>query len=613
MPHIEGHKARTPAQTERAAQGAKDRAKLAREKKVRSKAARLKEKAFNQKEQLRVKAEAKLDTARATGNQRLNQAKVATKNLGDKAASQVRGLGARLGEAKKATTTRGAKILQGAKDKLSGTFRGQGGSATGRPGTFRGGPSATGTSRAAATGAFEKASKTAARRATLLRGATGVGLVGALGVEAATKSNEELRGQSGIAPVEPLIGTGPAVGPTGQSTGPQNLRSPIDPFLEAGRAGIGLVRGAFGFGDEEGRAKEVALRGGPPPAAPAERGLTAGGAPAPQFEEGLQQTVNTGVTDPAPVGVRRFNNADARAAGAGIDPGSRRGAASLAENQNVIGRLISKNQGERQAQGLRAAERQQLAQIDGRQSSSGLDQLGRQAAGGGIASAFGALALGGNQLRREAAERGRDFEREQTATDASNAIQNTLAGQSARFAALDQAAQKQVGDNLNRSSQTLSELRQNDPQGAEQFLDTQFSLAVSQPNNLEANIFAGAEAGRELRDAAGKGFFDALDPGTERGLIDFIASWGEGGQAEPLLLTSGPNEGLQVTINAQTGDIEMVSPDGSQRQSLDFIGDVSPRLREFLKAKAFQTNQGQLSRQPGDPNRAGLRSVQLRQ
>ena len=65
----------------------------------------------------------------------------------------------------------------------------------------------------------------------------------------ATKPIEVLGAQSGLERIEPLIGEQPA----GQAPGaraPVNLRSPIDPFLEAGRTALGTIHGALGFGAE---------------------------------------------------------------------------------------------------------------------------------------------------------------------------------------------------------------------------------------------------------------------------------------------------------------------------------------------------------------------------
>jgi hypothetical protein len=572
------------------------------------------------KEGLKAAAKEKLDTAKTTGNKvqaklnrgvetaraKLADAGKAAKELPSKAAATARKL---TDKVKKGTTTR----FQGAKDSLKGTFKtAEGG--VGRTGGVTGRPSATGPTSKAANTALDKAEKLAAKRVGLLktglRLAGGVATVGALGHEAATKSNEELRGQSGIGAVEPLIGTDPTAGGTvlEGTTAPVNSSRFFDPALEALRAPIGLVRGAFGFGDEEGAAKEVALRGGGQPAPAAPRGLTAGGAPAPIFEEDLTQTVNAGtadVADPRQVGVRKFNNADATAAAAGIDPASRRGGASVEENQAVLDRLVARNQGLRAQQFAGS----QAAPGVGRQAEGtpAATRAANQAAGGGLASAFGALALSGNQLRRQAAERGREFAASETAADAKNTIQNTLAAQSSKFQALDQASRNRVTDDILSFTTQLNKLR-DDPANAERFLDSTFSQAINDPGATGAQLFAQQEAAKEIRELSGRGFFASLKFSTERGLIDWFMSLGQGGQSEPLLLA---DERSFMTINPVTGMLEIVSPDGSTRQVLDNPQDMTPRVQELLKSIAPQASGRSVGPPQGHPQ--NLRDLQLRQ
>jgi hypothetical protein len=320
------------------------------------------------------------------------------------------------------------------------------------------------------------------------------------------------------------------------------------------------------------------------------RGVGPGGAPAAQF--GVE-------------GERAFTNPDAQAAAAGIDPQSRRGTASLEENQAVMDRLLARNQGLRAQQFAGS----QAAPGVGRQAegSAAATRLAQQASGGGLASAFGALALSGNQLRRQAAERGREFAASETAADAKNTIQNTLAGQSARFQALDQASRNRVTDDLQSFAKTLNGFR-DDPVATERFLDSTFAQAINDPGNVAAQVFAQQETAKEIRGLAGRGFFEAISFSTERGLIDWVQSWGQGGQAEPLLLADGQSF---MTINPETGMLEILSPDGSTRQVLDNPRDMSPRVQEFLKSIAPQASGRSVGPPQGHPK--NLRDLQLRQ
>jgi len=323
------------------------------------------------------------------------------------------------------------------------------------------------------------------------------------------------------------------------------------------------------------------------------RGVTAGGAPAPRF---------------GAAGEREFTNPDARAAAAGIDPASRRGTASLEENQAVISRLIERNRGIR-AQGIQAAA--QEAQPAGTglqaQASPGATQLANQARGGGIASAFGALALSGNQLRREAADRSRAAAGAISERELQNKRDVAVIGQAGDLARAAATTDQNFSNNLNRLATTFGDITR-DGTSAERnaFLDSTFLVASNNPGGPEA-AFAMPMLGAEIRDLAGKGFLTSFNPKTERGIFDWLASFGQGGQAEPLLTAAG-----QVTINVQSGFIEIVSTDKGTRQPLIDISKLSPRSQELLRSQAVFVNKQVLADEPGDPTLRGRQAVTLR-
>jgi len=318
------------------------------------------------------------------------------------------------------------------------------------------------------------------------------------------------------------------------------------------------------------------------------RGVGPGGAPAAQF---------------GPDQERVFTNPDAQAAAAGIDPASRRGTASVEENQAVISRLIERNRGIR-AQGIQAAAQQGQ---QGQPLRPGQQQADNQIPVTGIASAFGSLALSGNQLRREAADRTRAAAGQISERELQNKRDVAVIGQAGDLARASATRDQNFSDNLNRLATTFGDITRDgtrDERNA--FLDSTFLVASNNPGGPEA-AFAMPMLGAEIRDLAGKGFLTSFDPRTERGIFDWLASFGQGGQAEPLLTPAG-----QVTINVQTGMIEIVSEDKGTRQPLIDISKLPARHQELLRSQAVFVNKQVLADQPGDPNLRGRGAVTLR-
>lgn len=350
----------------------------------------------------------------------------------------------------------------------------------------------------------------------------------------------------------------------------------------------------------------------PAPATPGGlRGLTPGGAPAPQFEEDLTQTVNTGtadVADPRQVGVRKFNNDDAIAAAQGIDPASRRGSASVEENQSVLDRLLARNAQLRQA-GLAAAP--QPAGTGGQAQAD--PAATRLAQSGGLASAFGALALSGNQLRREAADRTRAADRAEAVQESDLKLRNKLT----EIGATSQVdRQKNFAKNTVSLAESFNEaLESGSEEQVANVRSSIFQSALQDPNG-EAAAAASSVLAQDITDNTETTFFGALfsiNPFTGgRGFSDAIVS---------LLGQGGLNNEFQqainkLTLNEATGDLTIASPDGSGTpQFVVNIKDLSAESRNYISQGGLrQTGAGQQITR-GDPNihapsRPSLRSGQ---
>lgn len=292
-------------------------------------------------------------------------------------------------------------------------------------------------------------------------------------------------------------------------------------------------------------------------------------------------------------GLRTFTNADARAAAAGTSPGLRRGTASVEENQGVASRLEAN-------QNLGVAAAGQPQNLDERV----LQGLADNARGGGLASAFLALGAGRNVLQRQATERARETGFARAQQDADNELRDTFAGQQAAREKNQLTADRDRGAAVQNIFSGLEKAQASGNE--EQFLDTTFRVASNNPTGPEAQV-ALPMVGAEIREKAGKGLLTAVNPATERGIFDWLSSLGQGGQAEPLVTPEG-----QVTINAQTGNVEIVSRDGSTRQDLISVDDLPPRSQELLRAAGTQLSEQQLASQAGDPNLRGRGALTLR-
>ena len=290
-------------------------------------------------------------------------------------------------------------------------------------------------------------------------------------------------------------------------------------------------------------------------------------------------------------GARSFTNEDI--GGGAIN----RGTASLAENQAVAQRLGARGQAERAA-GLRAAAPGQPGQAD---------PTATRLAGGGLASAFGSLALSGNQLRREAAERTRGAAAAASAAETRQKsdldLRNKLTEIGARSAA-DKAATA-TQDAVGLAESVNEAIDSGDPNQVANVRSAIFQSFEQDPNDGATRAAMSNLIAEDIRDNTESGFFGALfNPfGAGRGPVDLLKSGGQGG------FNNDFQDALnKVVLNQSTGELEIANPDGSgERQFLANLNDLSPETRQALLAFGLQTEgagqpvtRGQGLR--GDPN-----------
>jgi hypothetical protein len=280
-------------------------------------------------------------------------------------------------------------------------------------------------------------------------------------------------------------------------------------------------------------------------------------------------------------GERLFTNADI---GGGE---ANRGTASVEQNQQVLDRLLAERaqRGEGQpAAGLRAAGAPGAPGGRG-ESSDLLNRLGSQAAGGGLASAFGALNVGGNVLRREAAERTRASDRGIAATDARNKLNLELTKIGAQSAA--DTAKNATKDAVGLSESVNKAIDSGDPEQLANVRSSIFQSFESNPENPATRAAMSNLIAQDIRDNTESSFFGALfNPfGAGRGPLDLLKSGGQGG------FNNDFQDALnKVVHNTSTGELEIANPDGSgRRQFLANMSDLQPETRQALLALGLQT------------------------
>jgi hypothetical protein len=270
-----------------------------------------------------------------------------------------------------------------------------------------------------------------------------------------------------------------------------------------------------------------------------------------------------------------------------------RGTASVEQNQEVLDRLLAERAQRGEAQptaGLRAAAQTGAPGAPGtppggRESSELLNRLGAQAAGGGLASAFGALNVGGNVLRREAADRTRANEARVVATDASNKLNLELTKIAAQSAV--DTAKNTTKDAVSLTESVNKAIESGDPEQVANIRSSIFQSFQQNPKNAATRAAMSNLIAEDIRDNTESGFFGALFNvfGAGRGAGAAISSLSSGG------FNNDFQDALnKVVHNTSTGALEIANPDGSgTRQFLANMSDLKPETRQALLAFGLQT------------------------
>lgn len=274
----------------------------------------------------------------------------------------------------------------------------------------------------------------------------------------------------------------------------------------------------------------------------------------------------------------------------------------------TTGAVTDLNFPQQERPGLRAAAQPESEQLEGTNRRV-LDRLSEQAKRGGVASAFGALNAGGNVLQQEATERQRQEQRQSQSAELNNKLNIALDKSATTRATLGADEDKAFQSNLRTTQDAIAKARESGDQGAvDRELDAAFRVAIEKPDSAQG-LLAGVEASQELSDLAGSGILDALVPGTERGLVDYLGSLSEGG--EPVVSLDPENT---TRVNFDNGTVEQLSPDGSTFQELVSFSDLSRRTQDLLRSKGVikvgETEQNPAGVQQGDPTRTGVRAFQ---
>ncbi len=470
---------------------------------------------------------------------------------------------------------------------------------------FSGGPETTTRARAAGIGGGPKAGINVtqevtpeARNAPRVRGvqglknfARGAGSTALVGAAQGGRL-EEAATQPVLNTAADFLRTNPITAPAARiadqgirlAQGQDAVRSSVEPLISGLSATTGGLSDAVLQPDNE---SPLEL-GGPTPVQLGRRGL------------GIQEPTPPQPPGPqiGPDGERVFSQQDI---GLGA---ANRGTASVEQNQGVLSRLQARNAQLRQA-GLAAA---QPAATGG--AAQGSEAATRLAQSGGLASAFSSLALSGNQLRREAADRTRAAGQADAVQEANLKLRNKLT----EIGATSQAdRQKNFSKNTVALAESFNEAL--DSGSEEQVANVRsgiFQSALQDPNS-EAAAAASSVLAQDITANTETGFFGALfsiNPFTGgRGLSDAATSLGQGGFNNEFQQAVD-----KLTLNEATGDLQIANPDGSGGlQFVVNIKDLSPESRNYISQGGLrQTGAGQqITRgdpNVNDPSRPSLRS-----
>jgi hypothetical protein len=230
------------------------------------------------------------------------------------------------------------------------------------------------------------------------------------------------------------------------------------------------------------------------------------------------------------------------------------------------------------------------------------DPTATRLAGGGLASAFGALALSGNQLRREAADRTRTAATTQEfATQRQQAdldLRNKLTEISAEAAA--EGSTKFNESLTGLATDFNAALNSEDPEQVRNFKTAINEAAINDPNSPQAAL-ASSNLARTILEKSGSSLLGALFNiipdflgGEGRGPIDSVTAFFNGGFNNADIASAFD----KLTLNQQSGEIRAPNPSGRGDQFVLNLSDLD-EADQRLVISLLTRETGQR----GDPDR----------
>ncbi len=226
-------------------------------------------------------------------------------------------------------------------------------------------------------------------------------------------------------------------------------------------------------------------------------------------------------------------------------------------------------------------------------------KLADQARGGGIASAFGAIASGGNVLREQAANRQRQFQQQTQRQEFENDLSIAFTKATAD---LPLKEREQVSEQGRTRLDALNAAEDSGNEAAVQRERANTFQSAIQGNKADTTIANGLAA-EEINQLANEGgFFDLIGLGPGRSLLDVIGDFGD----QPVV-TLDAQKG--TFIDRRTGVISQKDPDTGQVKKLGDLEGISREAQDFLRSTGTllepDKKTGKLGLRAGGPQSAG--------
>lgn len=241
-------------------------------------------------------------------------------------------------------------------------------------------------------------------------------------------------------------------------------------------------------------------------------------------------------------------------------------------------------------QGLRGAQQQAPAQT---QNEELTQTLADQARGGGLSSAFGAIASGGNVLREQAANRQRQFQTQEAAQTQQNKIEIELTKAAAKAGPERQQFFADESRAL-REDLATAEAADDDGVSLNRVKDSLAASALRDINGPGAAIFSGIVSEELTAFVENTGFLDLLGLGTGRNLFDRLSE-----NKEPVF-TLNPEKGVFFDREKEAIFKKSETQGEGPQRIVDFKA-LPKRTKDFFRAKGIFVGK----------NKEGKRGLQL--